>query len=194
MKLNKHYFTDNLDSCSWMQCDSLLGLAWLMMVGAISYINSSNFHKVKLMRVLNKINITCMVIKVSCTTSRPTNCPSSSFNSIGVKYFQISMHAIVAYIVIWCFASILSNNSLLLFEELESRFKFLFLIGLPPKKMKMKWCLKTLQEIIVKWITNSKKVKWKGNHNALDQPKGKWDGIAFEKIKKKWSLYIPILN
>ncbi len=116
-----------------MQCDSLLGLAWLMMVGAISYINSSNFHKVKLMRVLNKLNITCMVIKVSCTTSRSTNCPSSSFNSIGVKYFQISMHAIVAYIVIWCFASILSNNSLLLFEELESRFKFLFLIGLPPK-------------------------------------------------------------
>jgi hypothetical protein len=60
--------------------------------------------------------------------------------------------------------------------------------------MFLKWRLKknnvhkTLQEIIVKWITNSKKVKCKGSHNALDQPKGNWDGMAFEKRKKKWSL------
>lgn len=118
-----------------MQCGSLLGLAWLMMVGAISYINSSNFHKVKLMRVLNKISITCIIL-------RSTNCPSSSFNSIGVKYFQISMHAIVAYIVIWSFASILSNNFLLLLEELESRLKKTNLIGLAPKKKTNEMILK----------------------------------------------------
>jgi hypothetical protein len=60
----------------------------------------------------------------------------------------------------------------------------------PPAKKKLKHnnVHKTLQEIIVKWITNSKKVKWKRSHNALDQPKGKWDGMAFEKRKNKWGL------
>jgi len=52
------------------------------------------------------------------------------------------MHAIVAYIVIWSFASILSNNFLLLLEELESRLKKTNLIGLPPKKKTNEMILK----------------------------------------------------
>lgn len=66
-KLNKQCFEANLDGCQEMWFNSLMDLTCLMMVRTTSYTNSSNLLKMKLVKVLNKPNITRIVTKTSCT-------------------------------------------------------------------------------------------------------------------------------
>jgi len=57
--------------------------------------------KVKLVKILNKAIITFLMVKMSHTlTQELTDCSPSSSNSASVKYFQVLMQAIVAYILI----------------------------------------------------------------------------------------------
>jgi hypothetical protein len=59
--------------------------------------------KVKLVKVLNKLIITHLVVYISHTPTlgpRPIDCLHSSSNSTIVKYSQMLMQAIVAYILI----------------------------------------------------------------------------------------------
>jgi hypothetical protein len=84
MKLSKRYSEVNLDDHSEMWCGSMVDLTWPMMVGTTSCANSSNSIKLKLVKDLNKLGITRMVVKMFHTPMlRSTNCPPPSSNSIG---------------------------------------------------------------------------------------------------------------
>ncbi len=108
MMLSKRCFGINLDGCPKMWCGSSMDLTWPMMVGIVSYANSSNSIKLKLVKDLKKLGMACMVIKTFCTPMlRSTNCAQPSSNCIGVKNSQVLTHAIVACTIIWCSTSIL---------------------------------------------------------------------------------------
>ncbi len=66
-KLTKHYSKANLDGCLEMWNGSHVDLAWLIMVGSISCANFSKRIRMKLVKVLNKPNMACMVTKMSHT-------------------------------------------------------------------------------------------------------------------------------
>ncbi len=70
MKLNKCCFDVNLDICLEMWCGYPMNFTRVIMVGITSCVTSLNFFKVKLVWVLNKHGIACMVVKMSYTPTR----------------------------------------------------------------------------------------------------------------------------
>ncbi len=88
-----------------------------------SCVNSPKISKIKLVKVLNKLNWPHMVGRISLTpTLRSTNCPLPSSNYVSMKYSQILIYAITICIVVQSFVLISSSNSLSLLEKLELRF------------------------------------------------------------------------
>jgi hypothetical protein len=82
----------SLDGCPKMRCGSPMDLARLVMVVTTSCANLSKKFKVKLVRVLHKPNMVCMVVKMSYTlTSRLIDCSFFPSNSVDVKYSQMLM-------------------------------------------------------------------------------------------------------
>lgn len=67
MKLNKCCFGVNLDICLEMWCGCPMNLTCVIMVGITSCMNSLNSPQVKLVWVLNKHGIACMVVTMSYT-------------------------------------------------------------------------------------------------------------------------------
>ncbi len=97
MKLSKHYSKVNLDGHLEMWCGSSVDIAWPMMVGTTNCANSSNLVKMKLVKDLNKLGVTHMVVKTFCTPMlKSTNCPPPSSNFVGVKNSRVLTHVIVA--------------------------------------------------------------------------------------------------
>ncbi len=90
------------------------------MVETTSCGNFSNSPIIKVVKVLNKQCMACMVVRMSHTsTLRLTYCLPPS-NYVGVKYSQMLTQAITTCSPIWSSAIILPNR-LLMLEELESR-------------------------------------------------------------------------
>jgi len=107
MKLSKCCSKANLDGPPTMRCGSLVDLAWLIMVGITSCVNSSNSPKVKLVRYLKKLGVTCMVARMSHTpTLGLIDCLLSSSNSTHVKYSPMLTQMIVACATIQSFTTI----------------------------------------------------------------------------------------
>jgi hypothetical protein len=87
------------------------------MVVTTSCTNSSNFPKVKLVKNFNKLGVTCMVVRMSCTlTLGLIDYPSFSSNFANVKYSQVLTQAIATCNAIQSFVTISSSNSLSLLE------------------------------------------------------------------------------
>ncbi len=81
-----------MDGHPKMRCAFPMDLARLVMVATTSCANFSNFFKMKLVRVLHKPNMVCMVVKMSHTlTSRLIDCSFFPSNYVDVKYFQMLM-------------------------------------------------------------------------------------------------------
>jgi hypothetical protein len=126
-KLNKWCFEANLDGRLEMWCNSPMDFTWLMMVKTTSYTNFSNLLKMKLVKVLNKPNITRIVTKTSCTLT-PT--------SMIVCLLQFCWHQVISnvdasdcnlyYNLILCFKWHLILSFL---EDLKSRPRKMNSIG-----------------------------------------------------------------
>ncbi len=89
MKLNKRYCWQLPRNVVWF----LDGPCMTNDVGTISCANSSNLVKLKLVKDLNKLGVSHMVIKTSCMPMlRFINCSPPSSNSVGVKKSQVLTH------------------------------------------------------------------------------------------------------
>lgn len=134
-------------------CLSLSTFACPIMVETTSCGNFSNSPIIKLVKVLNKHGMACMVVRMSHTpTLRSTYCLPPS-NYAGVKYSQMLTQAIITSSSIWSSAIILPNR-LLMLEELESRPIIINSIG-------HKW--NGLSKNELKWngpFKMKKKVEW----------------------------------
>ncbi len=115
----------------WGQCGWLFeNVIWLLCGPHMtnngwttSCVNSPKFSKIKLVKVLNKLNWPHMVDRMSLTpTLRSTSCPFPSSNYVSMKYSQKLTYAIMICIVVESFVLISSSNSLSLFEKFELRF------------------------------------------------------------------------
>ncbi len=75
----------NPKSKTWMWC-SHVDYAWRTMVGVINNVNSSNSAKVKSVKVLNKLDVACIVLNTSQTpTLESIEWPTPSFNSLALN-------------------------------------------------------------------------------------------------------------
>jgi hypothetical protein len=73
----------------------LVAFAWVCMVGTINEHNSSNFHKLKFIKILNKFEVAHNMVNTSQTyTSQSTDCPTFNFNSFVLRSSNLLTPAI----------------------------------------------------------------------------------------------------
>ncbi len=124
MKLSKCYYGRNLNEHARTWWCSAMDLTWLIMVGTTSFAKISNSTKVKLVRLLKKHGMACMVIKTSHTLLlRSNNCPPPSSKFTNVKSNQMLMWVIIVSNVIQSSNSISSSKSSPLLEKLVWRLE-----------------------------------------------------------------------